>query len=483
MAPSTQDRLEHLCTQLQWRLTEYGECWYEIGVTDLGKPLGTDHKTFDRSILTLERMCERVGAEIASVDRFSVADGRVVAEVLIRPTGRSRSADSALKSIDNGTKEIRIAFAGDSNSGKSTLIGVLAYGNLDNGRGDVRLSLLRHRHEILSGRTSSVAVEPLVLRPDSAGHLTPYRFDTIESTDYLTLGNQRAMLEAPKVLQFFDLPGKPKFHRSALTTFSSLAGPDLVCLVTAAGTGVSHLDEYISMLEVLEIPFIIVVSKTDTCSEYCAEDSLSNKRVFPVSAITGDGVPELLQFLSNIEPVKQRPLFSTLPVFAVESVKATEDVGIVLKGAVISGALELNGNNQDWLLGPTASGTWNPVTLKSAHRLRLPVHSVPEGLMAAVAISGETPLALRGMVLAREPLKCVSMNLRWTGWRLITGKAPDKEIQGTLHCGSARVLVKAVLADEDVILIDSGDQTMLLVPGIKLILVTSNCIIAGRMKT
>lgn len=41
-------------------------------------------------------------------------------------------------------------------AGKSTLLGVLTKGALDDGRGRTRVNLFRHKHEIESGRTSSV---------------------------------------------------------------------------------------------------------------------------------------------------------------------------------------------------------------------------------------------------------------------------------------------------------------------------------------
>lgn len=56
---------------------------------------------------------------------------------------------------------------GNVDVGKSTLLGVLSYGNLDNGRGRARLNMFRHLHEIESGRTSSISHE--ILGFDSSG--------------------------------------------------------------------------------------------------------------------------------------------------------------------------------------------------------------------------------------------------------------------------------------------------------------------------
>lgn len=53
--------------------------------------------------------------------------------------------------------DIRIMLLGDYKSGKSTLIGVLTSGSLDNGKGLARMKVLSHKHEVLSGETSSLS--------------------------------------------------------------------------------------------------------------------------------------------------------------------------------------------------------------------------------------------------------------------------------------------------------------------------------------
>lgn len=61
----------------------------------------------------------------------------------------------------------RVAVVGNVDAGKSTLLGVLTHGELDNGRGHARLKLFRHKHEMESGRTSSVGND--ILGFDSRG--------------------------------------------------------------------------------------------------------------------------------------------------------------------------------------------------------------------------------------------------------------------------------------------------------------------------
>ncbi len=64
--------------------------------------------------------------------------------------------------------------AGNCQAGKSTLVAVLTNGSegmpaLDNGRGAARMNVLRHKHEIETGHTSSIS--PQTLGYDAAGEV------------------------------------------------------------------------------------------------------------------------------------------------------------------------------------------------------------------------------------------------------------------------------------------------------------------------
>lgn len=65
-----------------------------------------------------------------------------------------------------------MAVVGNVDAGKSTLLGVLTHGELDNGRGHARQKLFRHKHEMESGRTSSVGND--ILGFDSKGNNFTY---------------------------------------------------------------------------------------------------------------------------------------------------------------------------------------------------------------------------------------------------------------------------------------------------------------------
>jgi len=69
-----------------------------------------------------------------------------------------------------------VAVIGGADAGKSTLLGVLAHGEFDNGRGSARLNVLRHLHELRSGRTSSISHEILGFDTEVIKMFTTYHF-------------------------------------------------------------------------------------------------------------------------------------------------------------------------------------------------------------------------------------------------------------------------------------------------------------------
>ena len=60
-------------------------------------------------------------------------------------------------------QHIRVAVVGNVDAGKSTLIGSLVSSTLDDGRGMARSAIMKHKHEIVTGRTSTIGVHLLGL--------------------------------------------------------------------------------------------------------------------------------------------------------------------------------------------------------------------------------------------------------------------------------------------------------------------------------
>ena len=61
----TEQRLQHLVTQMKWRLREgNGEAIYEMGVEDNGIMTGLSEEDMDSSLDTLQEMARRLGATV-----------------------------------------------------------------------------------------------------------------------------------------------------------------------------------------------------------------------------------------------------------------------------------------------------------------------------------------------------------------------------------------------------------------------------------
>lgn len=73
--------------------------------------------------------------------------------------GRELEMMSHFSFQQNMDNYIRLCVVGNVDSGKSTLVGVLTKGILDNGRGSSREKVFNFIHETQTGRTSSIAQE------------------------------------------------------------------------------------------------------------------------------------------------------------------------------------------------------------------------------------------------------------------------------------------------------------------------------------
>ena len=69
----------------------------------------------------------------------------------------SSAAEPATATVKRNFFDVRVAVVGNVDSGKSTLIGVLTGGALDNGRGLARSKVFIHAHELGTGRTSAIS--------------------------------------------------------------------------------------------------------------------------------------------------------------------------------------------------------------------------------------------------------------------------------------------------------------------------------------
>ncbi|MEM1572442.1 MAG: GTP-binding protein, partial [Pyrobaculum sp.] len=148
--------VDRLAGQLKRRALEGGgEAVYLIGVSDDGRPVGLPDDELVRALGVLREAAKRVGASLY-VLRVSEGVRGKVAEVLVRLVGREEPPPT-----------VTVVAMGNVDAGKSTLIGVLTTGRLDDGKGAARAFASRYKHEVLSGRTSAVSLRLLGFSGDA----------------------------------------------------------------------------------------------------------------------------------------------------------------------------------------------------------------------------------------------------------------------------------------------------------------------------
>jgi elongation factor 1-alpha len=143
--------------------------------------------------------------------------------------------------------ELAFVVCGSVDSGKSTLIGTLLSGKLDNGNGLNRAIVSKHNHEVTTGRTSSISVHSIK-----------------------KFNNNKSVI-------FIDLCGHEKYLK---TTLYGIMGyyPDYAIILISANRGILKMTrEHIKILHHLKIPIILVLTKIDIMDKvYAGTESVEN---------------------------------------------------------------------------------------------------------------------------------------------------------------------------------------------------------------
>lgn len=289
---------------------------YEIGVADDGTLVGLVEDELTESLNNLGAMAASLGCTTNVLRKVSVGscqwtekdddtsrdnlrtDKLWVAEVLVYPDSKESTTShvpkmspeqsltlSGLQDMPvaemSSTEQLRVTLIGATAAGKSSLLGTLSTSTLDNGRGKSRLSLLKHRHEIASGVTSSVAQEMIGYRRDRSTSRPVVNYASGDVSSWIDIHNL-----GDRLLFFSDSPGIPRFAKSTLRSLVSwkpswavlcVAADDYehdaarkasspqVGLLADAGT-LDKADLSLSYLDLclrLGMPLIIAVTKMD----------------------------------------------------------------------------------------------------------------------------------------------------------------------------------------------------------------------------
>ncbi|KAK9356364.1 P-loop containing nucleoside triphosphate hydrolase protein [Lipomyces doorenjongii] len=305
--------------------------------------------------------------------------------------------------------EIRVAVVGNVDAGKSTLLGVLTKGGLDDGRGKARVNLFRHKHEIETGRTSSVGME--IMGFDETGRTVGASGGTYKASWKEIVSGSR------KVLTFIDLAGHEKYLKT--TVFGLMGGsPDFVMLIVGANAGmIGMAKEHLGVALALNVPVFICVTKVDMCPPNILQSTInqiskilrspgcrkmpvfinSNRDVaeaatnfvsqricpvFQISSVTGQGLDYVRMFL-NLLPFHGQ-FDETAPFeFEINDTFSVPFVGTVVSGVVLSGTVHAG---DSVYIGPDSLGQFTSTAIRSIERKRQSVDTAHAGQSVSFAM-------------------------------------------------------------------------------------------------
>lgn len=138
-------RIERLVSQLDYKLKQgQGELQYTLGLDEKGESIGLTEELLNQAISTMRLIASKLESNLIVLSKPNFGFGKI-AKILIRKC-----------QLQTVIMDIRVAILGQTQVGKSTLIGVLSKGVRENGKGSARNSILRHLHEKRGGSTATV---------------------------------------------------------------------------------------------------------------------------------------------------------------------------------------------------------------------------------------------------------------------------------------------------------------------------------------
>ncbi|MFZ0442793.1 MAG: GTP-binding protein, partial [Methanobacterium sp.] len=273
------DRKQHLASQMKYRMEKGdGEAIYFIGVHDEGHLIGLPESEYDESIFVLESIALEIGAEILDLEKHPAKHGSV-AKVRIG------------KSQKNKKKHLLVGVAGHVDHGKSTLVGTLTTGSLDNGSGRTRIFLDVQKHEIERGLSADLSFAVYGFSNNKPIRLK----NPLKKKE-----KSKLVEECDKVVSFVDTVGHEPWLR---TTIRGIVGQKLNygLLTIAADQGPTHITkEHLGIILAMELPVMVAMTKIDVVS---AEKVIEvQKKIYDLLKLVGR-IPYMIKSIKDADIV------------------------------------------------------------------------------------------------------------------------------------------------------------------------------------
>ncbi|KAI9928206.1 hypothetical protein AWENTII_007905 [Aspergillus wentii] len=481
----TDDSLQQLAGLLQLRIDEgHGETVFDLGLEDGGEPMGFDLAQWNTALHRTREAAETLPAHCRILLTYNVGGPEE------SPTKNSRMKDAWGKILIRQPAdtveemaELRVAVVGNVDAGKSTMLGVLVKGNLDDGRGKARLNLFRHKHEVESGRTSSVGLE--IMGFDSHGEI-------VSSAQGRKMSWEDIGRKSAKVISFSDLAGHERYLRT--TVFGMLSSsPNYCLLMVAANNGLIGMSkEHLGIALALNVPVMVIVTKIDICPPQILQETLSQLNkilkspgarkipvfvkdmdetintaaqfvsqricpIFQVSNVTGQNLDLVRTFL-NILPHRGQYNPDAPFELLINDTFSVPHVGTVVSGVAKSGVIHAG---DTVLVGPDSLGQFTTTTIKSIERKRIPVNACFAGQSGSFALKRVRRKEVRkGMVVLKKLEQAPKVYREFVAEVLILSHATTikPRYQAMLHVGAVSQTCSVI--DIDRPLLRTGDRAL-----------------------
>jgi len=209
----------------------------------------------------------------------------------------------------------------------------------------------------------------------------------------IDLGYAYAPLPDGQVLGFIDVPGHERFVRNML---AGVTGIDLALLVVAADDGpMPQTREHAAILDLLDIgQAAVALTKIDRVDPdrvaavtaeiagLLAPTGLAGAPIFPVSSVTGEGIPALrAHFAAVAKAASGGPASGSGFRLAIDRCFTIAGAGIVVTGTVFAGRVKVQ---DELVLSPTGI----PVRVRGIHAQNRPAEQGTVGERCAINIAG-----------------------------------------------------------------------------------------------
>lgn len=402
------DRKQRLASQMKYRMERgNGEAIYFIGVDDDGNLKGLSDKKIKESLFVLKNVAQEISSSILKIQKYPAENGQVAMVFIGKNNGPKKD-------------HMLVGVAGHVDHGKSTLVGTLTTGSLDNGSGRTRIFLDLQKHEIERGLSADLSFAIYGFKGE----------ESIRIKNPLNKKEKAKLVEdCDKLICFVDTVGHEPWLR---TTIRGIVGQKLdYGLVTiAADQGPTHITkEHLGIIMAMELPVIVAITKIDMVSDdriketkqkvfdllklvgripfmiKSLEDSMfvaenANPHLVPVikvSSLTGEGLDLLDELFLNL-PIENKEEESSKPfMMYIDKIYSVVGVGVVLSGTIRQGKIK---SGDKLLLGPDGSGKFIDVRAKSIEMHYYKKDFAEAGEVVGISIKGaDIDNIKRGMIL------------------------------------------------------------------------------------